>query len=197
MQPHILIDRLASYFILPDQILLLFFKFLTECSVSPITCSTDSPQGCVLSPLLFIMYTDSCKASQEGSHLVKSSDDTALLSLPQDTQLDHGLALNDFIKWCDDNFLDLNVRKTKELIIDFRNNSAEPKKSQIHGEPVGIVETYKYLGTIFDSDKNTESLVKQGQQRIHLMHKLNSVSKTILCSFYHSFIESFNVLFHL
>ena len=65
------------------------------------------------------MYTDSCRASQEGSHLVKFSDDTALLSLLQDPQLDHGLALNDFVKWCDNNFLDLNVRKTKELIIDF------------------------------------------------------------------------------
>ena len=139
---------------------------------------------------------DSCRASQEGSHLVRFSDDIALLSLLHDPQLDHGLALNDFIKWCDDNFLDLDVRQTKELITDFRNNSAEPKNSQIHGEPVGIVETYKYLGTIFDShlkfDKNTESLVKRGQQRIHLMRKLNSfsVSKTILCSFYHSFIES-------
>ena len=65
---------------------------------TPITCSTGSPQGCVLSPLLFIMYTDSCRASQEGSPLFKSSDDTALLSLLQDPQLDHGLALNDFIK---------------------------------------------------------------------------------------------------
>ena len=74
---------------------------------------------------------DSCRASQEGSHLVRFSDDIALLSLLHDPQLDHGLALNDFIKWCDDNFLDLDVRQTKELITDFRNNSAEPKNSQI------------------------------------------------------------------
>ena len=133
------IERLASYFMLPDQILLLFLNFLTDrvqCVFvndhmsTPFTCGTGSPQGCVLSPLFFFMYTDSCSASQEGSHLVKFLDDTALLSLLQDTQLDHGLALNDFIKWCDDNFLDLNVRKTKELIIDFRNNRAEPKKAR-------------------------------------------------------------------
>lgn len=158
--------------------------------------NTGSPQGCVLSPLLFIMYTDSCRNSQEGSYLVKFSDDTALLSLLQGSESDHGCALPAFVKWCDDNFLDLNVLKTKELIIDFRQNSDEPKASTIHGEDVQIVDTYKYLGTVFDSqlkfDVNTESVVKRGQQRIYLMRKLNSfcVCDTILCNFYQSFIES-------
>lgn len=144
----------------------------------------------------FIMYTDSCRTSQLGSYLVKFSDDTALLSLLQGAQSGHGSALSQFVNWCDDNFLDLNVTKTKELIIDFRKNQSTPEASIIHGENVEIVETYKYLGTMFDSnlrfDKNTESIIKRGQQRIHLMRKLNSfnVSQRILCYFYHSFIES-------
>lgn len=86
------------------------------------------------------MYTDGCRASQEGCHLVKFSNDTALLSLLQ--------------AW-----LLMILSKTKELITDFRNTSAEPKNSQIHDEPVQIVETYKYSETTFDSNlkfnKNT------------------------------------------
>lgn len=61
---------------------------------------------------------------------------------------------------------------------------------------VETVETYKSLGTMFDFslkfDKNTEAIVKQGQQKIYLWQKLNSfnVSQSILCHFYYSFIES-------
>ena len=124
------------------------------------------------------------------------SDDTALLSLLQGSESDHGNALTDFISWCDDNFLDLNVSKTKELIIDFRRNRNTAKECIIHKESMEIVTSYKYLGTIFDDhlkfDINTEAIVKRGQQRIHLLRKLNSfsVSPVILCSFYQSFIES-------
>lgn len=59
-----------------------------------------------------------------------------------------------------------------------------------------IVLGNKYLGTLFDSqlkcDKNIESIVKRGQQRIHLLRKLNffNVYNNILCMFYQTFIES-------
>lgn len=35
----------------------------------------------------------------------------------------------------------------KELIIDFRKNSNDPKASVIHGEEVQIVDAYKYQNT--------------------------------------------------
>lgn len=76
-------------------------------------------------PLLFIMYTDSCRPSQVDSlHLVKFSDDTALLPLLQGPQSDHSCALSSFVKWCDDNHLDLNVIKTKESISQHCSPSA-------------------------------------------------------------------------
>ena len=82
------------------------------------------------------------------------------------------------------------------MFIDFRHGNTVHKASVIHGEDVQRVESYKYLGTVFDShlkfDINTESIVKRGQQRIHLMRKLNSfnVTERILSNFYCSFIES-------
>lgn len=70
---------------------------------------------------------------------MKFADDTALLSLLQCSELDHGCALHAFVKWCDDNLLDLYVLKSKELIIDFRQNKHKPKASITHGVDVQII----------------------------------------------------------
>ena len=43
--------------------------------------STGSPQGCVLSPLLFILYTNDCRSIRPNIYFIKFSDNTALLSL--------------------------------------------------------------------------------------------------------------------
>ncbi|KAF7645674.1 hypothetical protein LDENG_00200350 [Lucifuga dentata] len=40
------------------------------------TISTRSPQGCVLSPLLFSLYTNSCTSSHQSIKLLKFEDDT-------------------------------------------------------------------------------------------------------------------------
>lgn len=118
------------------------------------------------------------------------------MSLLQGHHSNHGSALPEFVSWCDNSFLDLNVSKTKEIIIDFRKSSVDPKPSTIHDEEVQIIQTHKYLGTVFDSQltfsENTDSIVKRANQRIHLLRKLNSfgISRNILCAFYQTFIES-------
>ena len=81
---------------------------------------------------------------------------------------------SDFISCC---FLDLDVNKTKDLVSDFRRNGGKHKASTIHGNEVEVVETYKYLSCFWftvEVWQNIESTVKRGQQRIHLLRKLNS-----------------------
>ena len=114
-----------------------------------IISSTGSPQGCVLSSLLFIMYTDTCRSTEENRYLIKFSDDTVLLSLLQGPENGHGKALSDFVEWWDDNFLDLDVCKTKEMITDFRKHTVNHSASMIHGEETESVTDLKYLGTVF------------------------------------------------
>ena len=86
--------------------------------------------------------------------------------------------------------------KTKEMLFDFRRSDKMSVQSVIHGENVEIVQTYTYLGTVFDDkltwDKNTDVITKKGQQRMHLLRKLRSfsVNDNILSTFYRSFIES-------
>ena len=85
----------------------------------------------------------------------------------------HGPALTEFVDWCNNSYLDLNVTKTKEMIVDFRRQEHSPGKTIIHNNEVEIVSKYKYLGTIFDDklkwDDNTEEIVKKGQQWLYLL----------------------------
>ena len=108
----------------------------------------------------------------------------------------HGPVLTEFVYWCDNSYLDLNVTKTKEKIVHFRRQEHSPGKTIIHNNEVEIVSKYKYLGTVFDDklkwDDNTEEIVKKGQQRLYLLQKLNYffADQKILTLFYKSFIES-------
>ena len=63
------------------------------------TTSVGTPQGSVLSPVLFILYTDSWRSRFLGRHLIKYADDT-LVGLLERDKTEHGPALNDFNVWC-------------------------------------------------------------------------------------------------
>ena len=48
--------------------------------------------------------------------------------------------------WCPENFLSLNVSKTKEMIMDFRKQKREHPPIHIDGTAVEKVAFFKFLG---------------------------------------------------
>ena len=115
-----------------------------------ITTSTGSPQGCVLSPLLFILYTNSFTSTLQNRHFIKYKDDTALVSLLWDEKVDHGPVLDSFLEWCNKSHLISNTNKTKEMSIDFRK-SQQSTDTFINGETIQVVTNYKYGGIVLDN----------------------------------------------
>ena len=51
-----------------------------------LVCSTGAPQGTVLSPALFTLYTSDFKYNTESCHIQKFSDDTAIVACIRDGQ---------------------------------------------------------------------------------------------------------------
>ena len=169
IQPHLMAIKLLSLKVDPRLILwithFLVNRTQSVCfqqAVSTVkTTSTGSPQGTVLSPVLFTLYTNDCSGT-DSSLLIKYSDDSAIQDL-SNSHSSYVEVVTKFSAWCKENFLTLNVKKTKELVVDFRKTAADPIPDLfINGEKVERVDQYKYLGTIIDKslnfDANTQAI---------------------------------------
>ena len=131
----------------------------------------------------------------------KYADDAVTLGLTNGDESSYRAEVEHFISWCDKNYLQLNLTKTKEIVFDFRKMPPQPKFINIGGTDIEIVKSYKYLGTTVDSKlswtEECRSVISKARTRMYFLRKLRSlhIDRTILNLFYKSLVESI-VLFN-
>ena len=84
---------------------------------SPRVSVSTRARGGLLSPVLHTMYTHSCRTVSA----FKYEDDTDFVSLISTVEIDCRSDVNKLVSWCVANCVELNVIKTKEIVIDFRS----------------------------------------------------------------------------
>ena len=206
IKPGILVERLKQMNI-SSTIISWIFDFLTNRTQyvklqgtfsTYITTHTGSPQGCVLSPILFTMYTNECQIIKENVKLIKFADDSSIQGLinSDNDEIMYKSSIADFTNWCQKNKLLLNTDKTKELIIDFRQKSQPVVPLRINGKDIEQVSSYKYLGIHIDNNINWQlqatTVYKKINKRMFFLRKLRNfyVDNTLLSLFYTSSIQS-------
>lgn len=193
LSPNLLADKLMAMQI-PTPYVKLILSFLKDrqqhVRISShksdiLSSSIGCPQGCVLSPLLFSIYTDSVRSNHPSLRLYKYADDMVFLGL-----LDHDgnddfyfNAISDFHDWCKANCLLLNIDKTKEMVFDFSRSRSITSDVFIDGKPIEKVQCFKYLGTIFSENlkwhENSEYIFRKLKSRFFAHSKFKSFYPSI------------------
>lgn len=110
------------------------------------------PRLCAQSTALHSVHT--CFATSPSNLIVKFTNDTTVLSLiNNNNETSYRTEVQHLLSWCENNNLALNIRKTKEIIVDFRRNTQQNHSPlSIGSEVVERVADVKYLGVVISED---------------------------------------------
>uniref|UniRef100_A0A1Y1KNM0 Reverse transcriptase domain-containing protein n=1 Tax=Photinus pyralis TaxID=7054 RepID=A0A1Y1KNM0_PHOPY len=165
-----------------------------------VTLNVGTPQGTVLAPILFILYTnDLIQHAQENAVITLYADDTSIIVSDRDRNRianKCNQTMRNISNWFSENFLYLNENKTKFLQFHNRHNTNIPSINIcIDGNQVNKSDAVKFLGITLDEalswKPHCQNLVLHLNRLCYQMRYLsNYLDLKQLKLFYHACVES-------
>lgn len=133
-----------------------YFVKINDSISNTYSASKGIPQGGILSPLLFTMFTNDLNIGDKCKLLTYADDVKIMKARPykQHNRSELQDAIDKFHKWTIDWALTVNIDKTKLITFSQKKNKKETIDDQqilIDGACIQVVEEFKDLGVIFDS----------------------------------------------
>ena len=146
----------------------------------------------------YFVYTSDLNCSSNSCSIVKCADDTSLTGfISNDDANSYRDGVTRFVNWSDENHPVINVRKTKEIIFDFRKIKYVMTPLRIMNEDAEIdCRRIQILGSYIDKDLNLNSNIQKmcgkTNQRLYFLRKLRyfNVDRDVMFLFYQSVIQS-------
>ena len=160
------------------------------------------PQGSVLGPLLFILYTHDMWLGLENK-LVAYADDATLLAVVPSPNMRSVISesvnrdLARISAWCKLWGMKMNPSKTQSMIVS-RSRTLQPEHPDLilDNIPITVSDSFKILGVTFDSkftfESHIRSISSSTAQRLGLLRKSFKIfnDRSVLTKCFNSFILS-------
>ncbi|PWA22180.1 hypothetical protein CCH79_00018963 [Gambusia affinis] len=154
-----------------------------------IPLSTGLSQGWVLSLLLITLLTYDSLARHPSCHIVKFANNTAVVGrITNGDESIYREEVEHLVHWCRKNNLCINMKKTKEMVADFRREKYPHQPLYIEGAAVEVISSCSDLTW----STNTCRLVRKAHQCLCFTMKLQraGIGSSVLTSFYRCVVES-------
>lgn len=164
---------------------------------APLQVSSGVPQGSILGPLLYTLYTSDFEKTAEHCQMHFYADDTQLyLSFDPEKCAEAMVAinkdLNSLVDKSRNHALNVNASKTSALVFGHHNSRSimmENMAINVDGQQIAFTDKAKNLGVIFDTNLRFKSHINNCIRTAYtnlkmiynIRHFLNQKIKTILC----------------
>ena len=147
------------------------------------TVNCGVPQGSVLGPLLFILYTNDIYKSVVNSHCILFADDTTMFSMHKDIDSLIKIITKDMnilIDWFKANKLSLNLGKTNCMLFKPKHSKGRNIVLNFDSETLSSVSSTKFLGLIIDENLTWSNHIKNVHLKIAKgLYTLRSVKRSL------------------